>query len=159
MIINYCSAVSTSTISPEYGYELLREYTFTLRDVVFDTYSCLILYYEKLLVGAVMPKNAELQRKAGLLRTAELVSRYAGSFILGVAVLLDFSTGGDIAHNTVYDIHGGLILADVFGTAGGVGILSYSSSLGRRADVIDAELLRRESGAESLPPIPQSAQH
>jgi len=115
-------------------------------------------YIMSKLLGTMMRTSTNLEAEAHKLRTREISSRIVGSLLLGAAVLFDVSTGGEVARNGTNSIHAVLMEVDIFGTAAGVGALSYASSLGRRADVVDAEVLRSDQVAEvqSIPkPIQQ----
>jgi hypothetical protein len=97
-----------------------------------------------------MSESSDLRIESSNLREKETIYRLIGSVVLGIAVFSDVLIGADIASNGIKSIGIPVQLYDIYANAMGVGMLSYTSSLGRRADVIDAALLRHETEAETL---------
>ena len=97
-----------------------------------------------------MFESSNLRKESSKLRKKEAIYRLIGSAVLGIAVFSDVVIGADIASNGIKSIGIPVQSFDVYANAIGIGMLSYTGSLGRRADVIDAALLRHETEAETL---------
>jgi hypothetical protein len=98
-----------------------------------------------------MTRSQELAEQRDGFRTREGVTRALGAFSIGIAVLVDVGIGGNIANAGVSAVKDIALEAGFVSTILGPGLLSYAGSIGRRADVIDAELLRREQTPELAP--------
>ena len=94
--------------------------------------------------GVILRNTKELVDESRSLRTNETVTRAIGGFALGIGVFLTAATAGNIAHSGSEYITNTQIILDVLFTGGGSALFSYSSSIGRNASIIDAEILRRD---------------
>jgi hypothetical protein len=97
-----------------------------------------------------MTKSSELQNDIEKLRGTERLSRCTGCVGIAGGVVLGVIIGSNVAHGGLNVINYVPAIADVLFTAMGIGALSLVSSVSRRADALDAELLRRDNKAEAL---------
>lgn len=86
----------------------------------------------------------DLESKRFICRVGEAATCLVGSCCLGLAGVITAGIAGEATHGAS-EVSDAAIRGDMLSVVVGVGALTYSRSLGRRADTVDAEILRRES--------------